>query len=149
MGYVVFRAMEATVILVGVLCILSVLSIRSKFLALGGDASVYEAIGVAVIALQKWTFTFGPNIILPINAMMLGYLLYKSKLVPRLISSLYLYDGPILLASSICVLFGFYSQSAPFAILVAMPALAFEVSFSIWLLVKGFDQNALAKLETK
>jgi len=149
MGYVVFRAMEATIILIGVTCILSVLSMHSNFLAFGGDASVYEAIGATLIALQKWTFTLGPNIILPINATILGYLLYKSKLVPRLISSLYLFDGPILLASSICILFGYYSQTAPLAILIAMPALAFEISFSLWLIVKGFNPSAIATLEAK
>lgn len=149
MGYVVFRAIEATIILVGVTCILSILSMRSNFLALGSDASVYEAIGTTLIALQKWTFTFGPNIILPINATILGYLLYKSKLVPRIISSLYLFDGPILLASSLCILFGLYAQTAPFAIIIAMPALAFEILFSLWLITKGFNQSALAALEIK
>lgn len=149
MGYVIFRTMEATVILIGIACILSALSLRSHYLAVGGDALVYETIGAALIAFQKWTFLFGPNIILPINATILGYLLYKSNLVPRLISSLYLFDGPILLVSSICILFGLYSQTAPFAILIAMPALAFEVSFSLWLITKGFNQSALAKLETK
>ena len=149
MGYVIFRAIEATIILVGVACILTTLSMRSSFLALGGDASAYEAIGAAFVALQKWTFLLGPNIILPINATILGYLLFKSRLVPRAISSLYLFDGPILLASSICVLFGLYGQTAPLAIAIAMPALAFEVSFSFWLIVKGFNQSALATLETK
>jgi hypothetical protein len=149
MGYVVFRTMEATIILIGVMCILSVLSMHSNFLAFGGDASVYEAIGATLVALQKWTFTFGPNIILPINATILGYLLYKSKLVPRIISSLYLFDGPILLASSMFILFGFYAQTAPLAIAIAMPALAFEISFSVWLIIKGFNRSALATLETK
>jgi hypothetical protein len=149
LGYVIFRAMEATVILVGVMCILTVLSLRLDFLAIGGDQSVYQTIGKAFIALQKWTFLFGPNIVLPINATILGYLLYKSRLVPRGISLLYLVDAPILFISSIFILFGFYEPTSPFHILLAMPLLAFEISFSVWLIAKGFNPSALAALSAK
>ena len=149
LGYVIFRAMEATIILIGVMCILTVLSLRLDFLAVRGDQSIYQSIGKAFIALQKWTFLFGPNIILPINATILGYLLYRSRLVPRAISLLYLIDAPILFISSMFILFGFYEQTSPFAILLAMPLLAFEISFSVWLIVKGFNQSALARLSAK
>ncbi len=149
LGYVIFRAMEATIILIGVMCILTVLSLRLDFLAVGGDQSIYQAIGKAFIALQKWTFLFGPNIILPINATILGYLLYRSRLVPRAISLLYLIDAPILFISSMFILFGFYEQTSPFAILLAMPLLAFEISFSVWLIAKGFNRSSLAALSDK
>ncbi len=143
LGYLIFRALEATMILVGVMCILTVLSLRLDYLAVGGDPVIYQTVGNALIVLQKWTFLFGPNIILPINATILGYLLFTSKLVPRAISSLYLFDAPVLLISSICILFGLYEQTSPFAVLIAMPLLAFEVSFSIWLFVKGFNLYTL------
>lgn len=149
LGYVIFRALESIIILVGVMCILTVLTLRLDFLAGGGDPSVYQTIGKAFTTLQKWTFLFGPNIILPINATMLGYLLYKSKLVPRAISALYLFDGPILFIASMFILFGGYPQTTPFAVLVAMPLLAFEVTFSVWLIVKGFNKSALTSLSAK
>jgi hypothetical protein len=62
---------------------------------------------------------------------------------------LYLIDAPILLISSIFILFGFYEQTSPFAVLIAMPLLAFEVSFAVWLIVKGFNPTALAALSAK
>jgi hypothetical protein len=149
LGYVVFRAMEATIILVGVFCILTVLSLRLDFQAVGGDASVYQTIGKTLVAFQRWTFLFGPNIILPINAAILGYLLFKSKLVPRFISSLYLFDAPVLFVSSMLILFGSYSQTSAPAIVIAMPMLAFELLFSGWLIAKGFNQSALNALAAK
>ena len=149
LGYVIFRAIEAIIILVGVMSILTVLSLRMDFLANGGDITVYQTVGKAFISFQRWTFLFGPNIILPINATILGYLLFKSKLVPRVISSLYLFDAPILFVSSMLILFGFYPQTAPFAILIAMPLLAFEVLFSLYLIIKGFNRSALTALENK
>lgn len=146
LGYVVFRVMEATFILIGVISILAVLSMRMSYLAVGGDSLTYHVIGTAMVAIKKWTFLFGPNIILPVNATILGYLLFKSKLVPRAISALYLFDGPILFVSSMFVLFGFYEVTAAPAILIAMPMLAFEILFSVWLIAKGFNQASLASL---
>lgn len=146
LGYVVLRALEATVILIGVICLLSVLSLRERFLLGGGDASTLQAIAGTLVAAQKWTFLIGPNLILPINAMVLGYLLFSSRLIPRWISALYLFDGPVLLVSSICVMFGLYGQKSAPAIVAAMPMLAFEVLFSFWLLFKGFDPERPANL---
>lgn len=149
LGYVVFRAIESIIILVGVMCILAVLTLRMEFLAVGGDAVIYQTVGKALVFLQKWTFIFGPNIILPINATILGYILFKSKLVPRVISSLYLFDGPILFIASMLILFGSYPQTSTFAIIIAMPLLAFEVAFSLYLIIKGFNRSALETLENK
>lgn len=149
LGYVIFRAIESIIILIGVMCMLTVLALRADFLAVGGDITMYQTIGKALVTLQKWTFIFGPNIILPINATMLGYLLFKSKLVPRVISSLYLFDAPILFIASMWIVFGVYPQTTPFAIIIAMPLLAFEVLFSLYLIIKGFNRPALETLEGK
>lgn len=149
LGYVVFRAMEATVILIGAICLLTILSLRQQFLISGGDVSLNQTIGSALVAFQKWTFLLGPNMIFPINATLLGYLLYQSRLVPRGISALYLFDGPLLFISSLFVLFGLYGQTAVPAVLIAMPMLAFEVIFSVWLFAKGFDRQALDRLVDK
>ncbi|MFZ1683019.1 MAG: DUF4386 domain-containing protein [Candidatus Zixiibacteriota bacterium] len=149
LGYVIFRALEATIILVGVMSILTVLTLRLDFLAVGGNPEVYQMIGKAFVAFQRWTFLFGPNIVLPLNAAILGYLLFKSKLVPRYISSLYLFDAPVLFTSSILILFGCYSQTSVPAIVIAMPMLAFELLFSGWLIVKGFNQTALDSLAAR
>ncbi len=149
LGYVIFRAIESIIILIGVMCMLTVLALRADFLAVGGDIAMYQTIGKALVTLQKWTFIFGPNIILPINATMLGYLLFKSKLVPRVISSLYLFDAPILFIASMWIVFGVYPQTTPFAIIIAMPLLAFEVLFSLYLIIKGFNRSALETLEGK
>jgi len=149
LGYVVLRAMEATVIMVGILSLLAVLTLRQDFLATNADPSVYQAIGKALVAVKDWTFTFGPGIILPVNATLLGYLLLKSKVVPRAIALIALIDGPILLVSGIAFLFGAYEQYSPLPALLAMPMLVFEVWFSVRLITKGFNPSAVAALDKK
>jgi len=144
LGYVILRAMEATMILVGLLSLLAVLTLRQDFLATGANPSVYQAIGQALVAVKDWTFLFGPNIILGVNASILGYLLLKSKVVPRAISLLALIDGPLIFISAILVLFGVYKQISPIQAIVALPMLVFEVWFSIRLIIKGFNPSAIA-----
>jgi hypothetical protein len=150
LGYVIGRAAEATIITVGILSLLTVLTLRSGYLVnVAADTGTYITITSALVALHDWTFLFGPNIILAINATILGYVLYKSKLVPRAIALLALIDGPILFLSGISVLFGAYSQTSPFAALLALPMLAFEVSFALYLILRGFKSQALTALEAK
>jgi hypothetical protein len=113
------------------------------------NPSVYEAIGKAFVGLHDWTFLFGPNIILSLNATILGYLLYTSKLVPRAIALLALIDCPILFVSGIAIMFGLYEQASPFPIILAFPMLVFEVWLAIRLIIKGFNPSAIASLENK
>lgn len=149
LGYVIFRALEAAMILIGVLCVLAVLALRTNFLASAGDPAIYQVVAGALIAIKNWSFVFGPNIILAVNATILGYLLLQSKLVPRTIALLALIDGPVILTVAILVLFGVVVQDSPIQILSAMPMLAFEVSFSLYLIIKGFKSEAIETLEAK
>ena len=78
---------------------------------------------------------------------MLGYLLYKSRLVPRGLSRIGLVGAPLLVAGDIAVLFGLIGQHGPLAGLIAFPVALFEFSLGVWLVVKGFDPQAVAELE--
>lgn len=146
LGYVIGRAAEATIITVGIISLLAIVTLQGA-LAPNVDAGTYQAVSRALVAVHDWTFLFGPNIILAVNASMLGYVLYRSKLVPRAISVLAMVDGPILFVSGIAILFGAYSQTSSFAAVLALPMFLFEVSFALYLLFKGFSAKAVAALE--
>jgi hypothetical protein len=76
----------------------------------------------------------------------LGYLLYRSGLVPRILPIIALVGAPLLLASDIAVFFGAYANVSPFALLAALPVAAFEFSLGVYLIVKGFRPSAVAAL---
>ena len=84
-----------------------------------------------------------------INDLLLGFLLYQSRLVPRSLSLIGLIGGPILIIGYVAVLFGLTGQHSSLAGLSALPVALFEFSLGIWLVVKGFSPKAVASLESK
>jgi hypothetical protein len=80
----------------------------------------------------------GPGLMPALNALLLGTLMYRSGLVPRLIPLIGLAGAPLLLASDLATLFGAFGQSSPAAFFLALPVAAWEFSLGVWLVVKGF-----------
>jgi hypothetical protein len=78
-----------------------------------------------------------------LSALLLGYLMFRSGLVPRAIAILGLIAGPLMLASATGVLFGFFSQLSPVATIVALPVFFWELSLGVWLVVKGFKPSPI------
>jgi Domain of unknown function (DUF4386) len=78
--------------------------------------------------------------------LLLGYALYRSGLVPRILPIVAFVGAPLLLASDIAVFFGAYAQVSPLAALAALPIAAFEFSLGIWLVVKGFKPTPLTSI---
>jgi hypothetical protein len=73
---------------------------------------------------------------------LLGYLMYRSELVPRRMALLGLIGGPLLLASDTLILFGAYKQTAGISLVVTVPEAAWELSLGIYLIVKGFKTSS-------
>ncbi|WP_116998726.1 DUF4386 domain-containing protein [Desertimonas flava] len=136
LGFLASRLLEAAMIFVGVLAVLSVYTLRHE--STGGDSDSLLATGRALIAVHDWSFLFGPGLMSAINALCLGTIMYRSRLVPRAIPTIGLIGAPILLASDAATLFGAYDQvSAPSALL-AVPVAIWEFSLGVWMTVKGF-----------
>ena len=92
-GYVTARIVECTFILVGLLSILSVVTLRGS----GADAGSLLATGDALVSTYNWAFLFGPGLVAGLgNGILLGYLMYRSNLVPRRMAMLGLIGGPLL-----------------------------------------------------
>jgi hypothetical protein len=147
LGYVAGRVVEAVVIVVGIISLLSVVTLRQDLAgAAGANAASLVALGKALVAVHNWTFLFGPGLAIGVNTLMLAYLMYRSGLVPRLIAVLGLIGGPLVFASSAAVLFGLYEQVSVWGSIAAIPVFVWEMSLAVWLIAKGFNPSAIASL---
>jgi hypothetical protein len=158
LGYVTSRVLESAIIMVGVFSLLTVVSLRSGFdpatplqyLAgpAGADAALLVTAGKTLVALHDWTFLFGPGILAGVgNGMLLGYLMYRSGLVPRRMAMLGLIGGPVLVAAAVAILFGVIEAGSVWQIIATLPEFLWELSLGIWLIVKGFNPSAIARLQ--
>ncbi len=145
LGYVAARVLESTVIVVGIVSLLSIVTLRQDFAALpAADATSLATAGKSLVALHDMTFLLGPGLVAGLaNGLMLGYLMYKSGLVPRGMAMLGLIGGPLVFASGIAVLFGLYEQTSPISAIATLPEFAWELSLGIYLIVKGFKPSPI------
>ena len=137
LGFLASRILEASMIFVGVVSVLSVFTLRQDFA--GGDNAAVTAAAEALIAIKKWSFLLGPGLMPAVNALCLGSVMYRSRLVPRIIPTIGPVGAPILLASFAATLFGVYDQVSGPALLGALPIAVWEFSLGMWLTVKGFN----------
>ncbi len=137
---VCFRLLEASMIIIGILSLLTIVTLNHEFSKeINPDTTTYLIAGKSLLALHDWTFVFGPNLLLGPSTLMTAYLLYTSRLVPRFISILGLAGGPLIFICGILVLFGAFPQVSAWGALLAIPVFLYEMSLAIWLLVKGFN----------
>jgi Domain of unknown function (DUF4386) len=138
LGFVTARVLEAVMIFTGAVSLLSLLTLRQD---LGGTAGANAAAlvttGASHVAIYNWTFLLGQSLMPAINALLLGSLMYRSRLVPRIIPVLGLIGAPLLIASVITTLFRTDHQITVLA-LGFLPVAAWEFSLGVWLVVKGF-----------
>jgi hypothetical protein len=148
LGFVTARVIESAFIAVGILSVLSLVTLRQEAAA-GADAGSLLAVGQSLVAIHDWTFLLGPGFVVGIgNGLILGYLMYRSGLVPRGMAILGLIAGPVLLARFVGILFGVFEPGSVLGSLMVVPEFIWELSLGVWLIVKGFDPSALASLST-
>ena len=147
LGYVTARIIESAFIAVGLLSLLTIVTLRQG--AAGADAASLITAGKSLVALHDWTFLLGPGFVVGIgNGLILGYLMYTSRLVPRAMAMLGLIGGPLIIASGVGVLFGVIEAGGGWQVIATIPEFFWELLLGIWLIVKGFDRSALASLST-
>jgi len=141
LGYVTARVVESTIIAVGIISLLSVVTLRQDFAGTAGtDAASLVPIGSALVAVHDATFLLGPGFLAGLgNGILLGYLMYRSGLVPRGMAMLGLIGGPLIIASFVAVLFGAYEQVFVWSAIATIPEFVWELSLGIYLTVKGFN----------
>ncbi|WP_316571803.1 DUF4386 domain-containing protein [Neobacillus sp. YIM B06451] len=146
--HVCFRFLEAIVITVGVISVLSLLTLSREFVAAGAsvDPASFQASGTVLKAIHDWTFMMGPLFMLGINTMMYSYIFYKTRIVPRFLSTLGITGAISVFVCSLLVMFGVIEQISVWGGILAVPVAANEMILAVWLLTKGFNQQAIASL---
>jgi hypothetical protein len=141
LGFVTTRMFEAAVIVIGVVALLAVVTLRDPG-ATGTQAESLITTGQALVAVRDWTFLIGPGIVPGLNALLLGTLLYRSRLVPRLIPILGLIGGPILIGGAIGRMFDTNDLTTAISAIGTLPIFLWELSLGLWMTLKGFDESA-------
>lgn len=140
LGFVASRMLEAAVILIGVVCLLAVVALRQHPPA---DPAGLPAVGAALVAVRDRTFLLGPSLMPAFNALLLGTLLFRARLVPRAIPLIGLIGAPLLLASDLAQAFGLTDQGMPITAVAALPIFLWELGLGLWLTFKGLDPSRL------
>jgi hypothetical protein len=145
LGFVTSRLLEAAMIFTGVLSLLSLVTLRHDLGgAAGANAAALVTTGASHVAVYNWTMLLGQTLMPCINALLLGSLMYRSRLVPRIIPIVGLIGAPLLLAAVIAALFsGSIGHVSAFQAIATFPVAAWEFSLGMWLVVKGFKPSPI------
>ena len=139
-GYLGLRTLESAIIAVGVVPVLAMVALKQQAATLGAEALV--PLGHALHSLHNWTFLLGPGFVCGTNTFVLAWLLHRSRLVPRFIPVLGMIGGPLVFASSIGQLFGWFPQLSVGTFAPGMVALAWELSLAAFLVARGLREPA-------
>ncbi len=142
LGFVAARIMECVFIAVGILSVLTVVTLRQD--TSGADAGSLRVAGQTLVAIKDWTFLLGPGFVVGIgNGLMLGLLMYRSGLMSRRLALLGIVGGPMLCACGVAVMFGVIDQGGLAQALATIPEILWEASIGLVLTFKGFRPSPL------
>ena len=144
LGFVASRVLEASMIFAGVVSLLSLVTLRQDLGgAAGANAASLVTTGASHVAVYNATFLLGQSLMPAVNALLLGTLMYRSRLVPRVIPVIGLIGAPLLITAVFATLFGVIEQGSSLAAAAALPVAAWELSLGVWLVVKGFRPSPI------
>lgn len=146
LGFVTARIFESVFIAIGIVSLLAVVTLRRD----ATDAApMLVAIGKTLVAIHDWTFVLGPGFIVGIgNGLILGYLMYRSGLVPRRMAMLGLIGGPLICLSGIAVVLNAIDKGSAVQAIATIPEFLWELFLGIYLLVKGFKPSPILSMST-
>jgi hypothetical protein len=138
LAFVGTRILEGAAIVAGVACLLSLVTLRQA--GVGAEAI---PTGQALATLYDRFFLLGQSLMPAVNALLLGSLLYRSRLVPRILPLIGLVGAPLLLAADVLVLFGVVDRVSTLTGLTVIPVAVWEFSLGVYLVVKGFKPSPI------
>jgi hypothetical protein len=149
LGFVTSRVVEGCLIIVGVVSVLSIVTLRHDVAGTAGaDRASLVTTGHTLAAVYDNTFLLSQSLAPVFNALCLGYVMYRSGLVPRILPTLGLIGAPLLLAADLGLFFGVIDRTSPVVLLATIPVAVWEFSLGVYLTVKGFRPSAVAALPT-
>jgi len=145
LGYVTARLFECTFILVGIVAVLGIVTLRQETAGAAEGSVAYT-----LAAIKDWTFLLGPGWVVGWgNGLILGYLMYRSGLVPRQMAWLGLVGGPLIIVSGTLVMFGVGSAGGTMQSFATIPEFLWELSLGVYCTVKGFRPSPLLGAEER
>jgi hypothetical protein len=141
LGFVAVRTLEGGAIFAGVATLLAIVSLRQS-----GAGAAELATGQMLVSLHDWTFTLSQSLLPAVNALLIGSLLYRSRLVPRILPLLGFIGAPLLIASTMATLFGANEYGSALSGLLTIPIALWEFSLGVYLVVRGFRSVGLRQL---
>lgn len=143
LGFVTARVMESVFIAVGVLSVLTIVSMQQDF-ADSADPEALTVVGNALVTLQEWTFNLGPGWVVGAgNGLILGYMMYRTGLVPRALAVLGLVGGSLIILQGTAIMFGLVEPGSAFQVVASTPEFFWELILGLYLIVKGFRPAAV------
>jgi hypothetical protein len=144
LGFVAVRTVEAAMIFTGVVSLLSLVHLRQSLgAAAGADKASLVTAGASLVATYNGTFLLGQTLMPCMSALLLGTLMYRSGLVPRALPVMGLIGAPLLIASSVAVLFGVIGPISPWSAIATLPVALWEFSLGLWLTFRGFKPSLI------
>jgi hypothetical protein len=141
LGYVTARLFECMFILVGIVSMLGIITLRNQVAGAAEGTVAYT-----LAAIKDWTFLLGPGWVVGWgNGLILGYLMYRSGLVPRRATWLGLIGGPLIIVSGTVIMFGGNNPSHALHSLqaiVTIPEFLWELFLGIYCTIWGFRRDA-------
>jgi Domain of unknown function (DUF4386) len=145
LGFVTTRVIEAGLILMGVVSLLSLATLHQG--AAGADDALLLTTGASFVATYNAAFLLGQTLMPGMNAVLLGYLMYRSGLVPRVIPMLGLIGGPLMISSVVGQIIGINEQYSVWSGIALIPIFIWEFSLGLWMTFKGFRKDAPLMVE--
>jgi hypothetical protein len=142
LGFVTSRLFEAAVIVVGIISLLTIVTLQDVGATAGADSTSLVIAGQSLVAIHDWTFLIGQTLLPGINALLLGSLMYRSGLVPRVIPLLGLIGGPLMISSAIGQVLGINEQYSVWSAIALLPIFSWELLLGLWMTFKGFKRSA-------
>jgi hypothetical protein len=144
LGYIASRTVESILILIGVLSLMSIVALRQDFAAAEGTHGALIDVARSLLAVHDQTALLGPQFCAGVgNGMLLGYLMWRSRLLPRPMVMIGLIGGPLAFLSGVAVLLGAWDISSGPGVVLTAPEAVWEFSLSVWLLVRGFRPSPI------
>jgi hypothetical protein len=142
LGFVTSRVIEGAMLLTGVVSLLSLASLHQVGAAAGADSTALLTSGASFVGTYNAAFLIGGTLMPAMNALLLGYLMYRSSLVPRLIPAIGLVGGVLMTSSVIGQILGINEQISVWSLIALLPIFAWELSLGLYMAIKGFKSTS-------
>ncbi len=134
-----FRLIEGVLYTVGIVSLLSLLTVSKEFVNAGApNSSYFQTLGASLLAGYHWVYYVGAVVAFGLGALMYYYIFYQTRLVPRWLSGWGLVAATLIIAASVLVMFNVIGLFSMFQAVLILPIAVQEMALAVWLIVRGF-----------